>query len=157
MDRGAWRATVHSVAKHWTQLKQLSMQSIFFLKEASVPLSVLYERFLFCFVFLIRVKLNVLFHKSGEIVCWILHCSLVAQSCPTLCNPMDCVHPHATRQAPLSMGFPRQEYRSGLPFPSPGDLPVIEPACLALAGRFFTADSLPPGKPWVLHQSDHWL
>ena len=26
-------------------------------------------------------------------------------------------------QAPLSMGFPRQEYRSGLPFPSPGDLP----------------------------------
>ena len=27
------------------------------------------------------------------------------------------------RQAPLSMGFPRQEYRSGLPFPSPGDLP----------------------------------
>ena len=33
-------------------------------------------------------------------------------------------------QAPLSMGFPRQEYWSGLPFPSPGDLPNlgIEPA-----------------------------
>ena len=33
------------------------------------------------------------------------------------------------RQAPLSMGFSRQEYRSGLPFPSPGDLsePEIEP------------------------------
>ena len=33
-------------------------------------------------------------------------------------------------QAPLSMGFPRQEYWSGLPFPSPGDLPDpgIEPA-----------------------------
>ena len=47
-------------------------------------------------------------------------------------------------QAPLSMGFPRQEYWSGLPFPPPGDLPDpgIEPkspvAC-ALAGRFFTA------------------
>jgi len=27
------------------------------------------------------------------------------------------------RQTPLSMGFPRQEYRSGSPFPSPGDLP----------------------------------
>ena len=35
-------------------------------------------------------------------------------------------------QAPLSMGFPRQEYRSGLPFPSPGDLPNpgIEPVLL---------------------------
>ena len=46
-------------------------------------------------------------------------------------------------QAPLSMGFSRQEYWSGLPFPPPGDLPDsgIEPACLlspALAGGFFT-------------------
>ena len=47
------------------------------------------------------------------------------------------------RQAPLSMGFPRQEYWSGLPFPSPGGLPDpgIEPTSLkspAMAGRFFT-------------------
>ena len=51
------------------------------------------------------------------------------------CNPMDCSH-----QAPLSMGFSRQEYWSGLPFPSPGDLPDpgIEPASPALQ-----ADSLP--------------
>ena len=50
-------------------------------------------------------------------------------------------------QAPLSMGLPRQEYWSGVPLPSPGDLlnPGIEPASLALAGRFFTAE--PPGKP----------
>ena len=49
--------------------------------------------------------------------------------------------------APLSMEFPKQEYWSGLTFPSPGDLPNpgIEPTCLALAGRFFTAG--PPGKP----------
>ena len=42
-------------------------------------------------------------------------------------------------QAPLSMGFSRQEYRSGLPFPSPGDLqdPGIQPASPALAGGFF--------------------
>ena len=42
-------------------------------------------------------------------------------------------------QSPLSMGFPRQEYWSGLPFPLPGDLPHpgIEPASLAWAGRFF--------------------
>ena len=44
------------------------------------------------------------------------------------------------RQAPLSMGFSRQEYRSGLPFPSPGNLPNpgIEPGSPALQ-----ADSLP--------------
>ena len=41
-------------------------------------------------------------------------------------------------QAPLSMGFSRQEYWSGLPFPSPGDLPDpgVEPMLPALAGRF---------------------
>ena len=44
--------------------------------------------------------------------------SEVAQSCPTLCNPWTVAH-----QAPLSMGFSRQEYWSGLSFPSPGDLP----------------------------------
>ena len=48
------------------------------------------------------------------------------------------------RQAPLSMEFSRQEYWSGLPCPSPGDLPDpgIEPASLmspALAGGFFTS------------------
>ena len=41
-----------------------------------------------------------------------------AQSYPTLFDPMDC-----SPQTPLSMGFPRQEYWSELPFPSPGDLP----------------------------------
>ena len=42
-------------------------------------------------------------------------------------------------QASLSMGFPRQECWSGLPFPSPGDLldPGIKPESSALAGRFF--------------------
>ena len=54
-----------------------------------------------------------------------------------------------TCQAPLFMSFPRQEYWSGLPFPSPGALPDpgIEPASPALAGRFFTTEL--PGKPRV--------
>ena len=45
-------------------------------------------------------------------------------------------------QAPPSMGFPGQEYRSGLAFLSPGDLPDprIELASPALAGRFFTTE-----------------
>ena len=50
-------------------------------------------------------------------------------------------------QAPLSMGFFRQEYWSGLPFLSPGDLPdtEMEPMSTALAGGFFTAEL--PRKP----------
>ena len=58
-------------------------------------------------------------------------------------------------QAPLSMGFPRQEYWSGLPFPSPGDLfnSGIEPAFLALAGRFFITE--PPGKPTLKFVHTH--
>ena len=50
------------------------------------------------------------------------------------------------RQAPLSMGFSRQEYWSGLPFPSPGDLPGpgIEPRSPALQAD--TLPSEPPGK-----------
>ena len=68
---------------------------------------------------------------------------LITKSCLTFAIPWttDC-------QAPLSMGFPRQEYWNGLPFPSPGDLPNpgMEPCSLALqvvsciAGRFFTAE-----------------
>ena len=50
-------------------------------------------------------------------------------------------------QAPLSMGFPRQEYWGGVPFPSPGNFPDpgIEPMSPALAGGFFTIEA--PGKP----------
>ena len=48
----------------------------------------------------------------------------------------------AAHQAPLSMGFPRQEYWSRLPFSSPGDLPDlgIKLESSALLGRFFTAE-----------------
>ena len=50
-------------------------------------------------------------------------------------------------QARLSMGFSRQEYWSGLPFPSPGDLPnpVIKPRSPALQADTLTSE--PPGKP----------
>ena len=50
------------------------------------------------------------------------------------------------------MGFPRREYWSGLPFPSPGDLPNpgIEPKYPALAGGFFITE--PPGTPfWSIY------
>ena len=52
----------------------------------------------------------------------------------------------AARQAPLSMGFSRQEYWSGLPFPSPGDLPDpgIEPGSPTLEADALTSE--PPAK-----------
>jgi len=52
------------------------------------------------------------------------------------------------RQDPLSMRFPRQEYWSGLPFPSPGvsSWPRDRTQVSCIAGRFFTAE--PPGKPY---------
>ena len=62
--------------------------------------------------------------------------SEVVQSCLTLYNPVD-----------YSLEFSRQEYWSGLPFPSPGDLPDpgIEPGSPALQADALTSE--PPGKP----------
>ena len=71
------------------------------------------------------------------------------QSCPTLCDPMDCV----AHQVPLSMGFSRQEYWSGLPCPPPGDLPnpgikLESLTSPALAGRFFNTSAT-----WKAHHN----
>ena len=69
---------------------------------------------------------------------------MVAKSCPTLATAWT-----VARQAPLSMGFPKHEYWSGLPFPPLRDLPDLgtEPTSSALAGRIFTSE--PPGKPTI--------
>ena len=64
---------------------------------------------------------------------------LVMKLCPTLCTPWT-----VTRQASLSMGFPRQEYYSGLPFLSPGDLP--DPGIQCIAGSLLHCR-------WILY---HW-
>ena len=68
--------------------------------------------------------------------------ALVTKSCLTLAIAWTVAH-----QTPLSMGFPKQEYWSGMSFPSPGDLPDpgIQHASPALAGGFFTTE--PHGKP----------
>ena len=69
--------------------------------------------------------------KQSECVCMLSHVQLFVTSCT------------AARQVRLSMEFSRQEYWSGLPFPSPGDLPNIAIELVAflspaLASRFFT-------------------
>ena len=87
------------------------------------------------------------FCKYKHIVLWVM-CSVVSDS----------VTPWSVaRQAPLSMGFPRQECWREFPFPSPGDLPEpgIEPRSPALQ-----ADSLPtepPGKPMLDYSQRHSL
>ena len=88
---------------------------------------------------------------------------LVAQSCLKLCNPRTVVC-----QTSLSMGLPKQEYWSGLPFPSPGDLPDpgIEPGSPALQAdskeilslkrtslKFFCATAWPR---YPLGDKEHW-
>jgi len=76
-------------------------------------------------------------------------CCLVVRSCLTLF-----VIPWTVAlQVPLSMGFLRQEYCSGLPFPSPGNLsyPGIEPTSPALPGGFFITET--PGKPTMEYHS----
>jgi len=73
------------------------------------------------------------------------YCCLVTKSCPILFKPTDCT----AHQAPLSMGFPRQEYWSGFPFLFAGELPdpgikLASRTSLALVGGFSTIE--PPGR-----------
>ena len=72
-----------------------------------------------------------LLHRGERVMLLLFSHSVLSHSC----DPMD-----YSPQAPLSMGFPRQEYWSGLPFPSSGDIPDpgIKPASPSLQ-----ADSLP--------------
>ena len=97
-----------------------------------------------------------IYSKEG-LACF-YHCA-----CMPVCLVMcDSLEPH--HNPPLSMGFSRQEYQSGLQSPSPGDLPnpgidPISPASPALAGRLFTTE--PSGKPHFYHypavNSDRFL
>ena len=59
-------------------------------------------------------SLEVFKQRSNGMLIFVLSYAKSLQSCPTLCDPIDGSH-----QAPLSLGFSRQEDWSGLPFPSP--------------------------------------
>ena len=85
-----------------------------------------------------------------------LWASRLLYKCVCLCVscsvPSDFLQPHGARQTPLSIGFPRQEYWTGLPYPSPGNFPDpgIKPRSPAL--QTDSLPSEPPGKP-----IDLWL
>ena len=142
MEGGAWLAiTVHGVAKSRTRLDCFTIYCSSFFKdfspEHSCPLPSLAR------ILQTAIKGNVLKCKSG-VIPFFTHFGggLVSKLCPSPATPWT-----IACQAPLSMGLPRQECWSGLPFPSSGDLPNpgIEPEPLALAGGFFTNEL--PGKP----------
>ena len=94
------------------------------------------------------LPLRYLYLSIGLCVC--------AQSCPILCNPWT-----VARQAPLSMGSPRQEYSSGLPFPSPeGSSQCRDGTCISRVvciGRYWSGLLFPsPGylpNPRIEHRS----
>ena len=86
-------------------------------------------------------NIKLLVGLAKEVICY---CS-ATQSCLTLCDPMDC-----SPSAPLSVGFFRQEYYSGLPFPPPGNLPdpgikPMYPALQAISCIY----------RWILNQVSH--
>ena len=87
---------------------------------------------------LFSVPLCTWFYVNTVLFCFLC---MYAQSCLTLCDTMDIAH-----QAPLSMKFPRQEYWSGLPFPTLRNsrIELTSPVSPASAGRFITTG--PPGK-----------
>ena len=78
--------------------------------------------------------------------CAVLGCSVVSDSLP----PRETV----AHQAPLPMGFSRQEYWSSVPFPTPGDLPDLEIEPILVCLLHWQADSLPlvlPGEAYIIH------
>ena len=123
MDRRAWKATVHRITNNLTWLKRLSTHTnaLNVINNTGISKHVILY-FFFSFTF------QDLFCNMCLLICY--GGGLVVKSCPTLATPWTIAH-----QAPLSMGFSRQEYWDGLPFPSPGDLP--NPGLLH-SDRFFT-------------------
>ena len=107
-----------------------------------------------CYIYIciyISIYISVSVYKLVSIsyiyTCMLIH---IAKSCPTLYDPTDCSPPGSSAHGI----FPRQEYWSGLPFPSPGDLPdpgiePVSPDSPALAGKLFTTE--PPGKPMIVY------
>ena len=71
---------------------------------------------------------------------------LLSPTPPVVALPIPKSSPYVTLQTPLSMGFPRQEYWSGLPFPTP-EIKLMSPVSPALAGGFFTTE--PVRKPFI--------
>ena len=128
LDRGAWRATVHRVAKvrhDWNTTARMRKTYIILKLASGLVYSQKHEA--------VAPTTQVSACQRLEVGTGVLSCF---SRVPLFATPWT-----VARQAPLSKGLFRQEYRNGLPFPSPGDLPHwrTEPTSLmspALAGGF---------------------
>ena len=124
MDRGAWQGIVHGVTRVEHSLASKPPPLPYHWRDWNLEHKASWAVLLLYYIF-----------------CWCVQ---------SLSHVPLCVTPGTvTCQAPLSMGFSRQEYWSGLPFPPPEDLADLRiasefPVSPALAGRFFTTE--PPGK-----------
>ena len=143
MDREDWRAAIHGVAKSQTQQSDWTELNCGLMlysndNEWTTALPVITDE-----------SHNVGWKKAEGrrstycLILCIYVCMRVLRRVQLLATPWTIAY-----QAPLSMGFSRQEYWSGLSFPPPGNLPNpgMEPAFPGLAGRVSTTVS--PGKPW---------
>ena len=147
MHRGAWQATVHGVTWSRTWLKRLMLYAFRnSIQHIGRPR---------CFKSTFRREISMfsqeLFKGNPQPKLFGLEiqplfvCVLVVQS-DTKSVWLFVTAWTVAHHAPWSMGFPRQEYWSGLPFPSPGNLPNpgIKAMSPALVAGFFTTE--PPGK-----------
>ena len=144
MDRGVWQATVHRVAKSRTAHTAGLGGNI-----VSEPMNILLPWLKAAWLFPPGVEVQFVwagigtpFSNNGLLL--VRMYSLLPSLVGLFATPWT-----IACQASLSMGFSRQEYWNGLPFPSPRDFPDprIKPASSvspALAGEFFTTE--PPGK-----------
>ena len=101
---------------------------------------------LFCFITIINAVVAKSWHAS---LCIIIIITLTESACLLTSVVSDSWWPSVAHQAPLSMGFFRQEYWSGLPYPPPEDLPnpEIEPVLLCpLHWQVGSLPLTPPGK-----------
>ena len=122
MDRGAWWATVHGVPKSWTQLSNWHTQG----RGASNLLSDLLKTAKLSKRSSTDITLTAVFYVDfwfpwGFTKLW-LACAQEDTTLSCFSHVRVFAIPwNVAHQAPLSMGFSRGEYCSGLPFPSPGD------------------------------------
>ena len=138
MDRGAWQATVHGGHKSWTRLSHWAWATLpSQVTKLSPPTCVSEPQ-----------------AWSPQVRAWprplVLLCSRLLSLVRLLATPWT-----VARQAPLSMAFSRQEYWSGLLFPSPGDLPNTGIKPSSLVSPAWEVDSESPGKPHPLRLNIH--
>ena len=108
------QGTLKSLLQHHNSKASILRRSAFFTVQFSHPYMTTGKTIALTRQTFVGKVISLIFNMLSEVK-W----REVAQLCPTLCNPMD----SGLHQAPPSMGFSRQEYWSGLPFPFPGNLP----------------------------------